>query len=162
VEHFRPKVKFPHLEDVIHNLYLACAICNVLKADDWPAEPVPSHSLASYPDPADTDYNSLLFINQPTYEVASATLAGRYVIERVYLNRAQLVLERRLSMTLAFLEEFEEWVIKTLPIMTREEMQASLKVLRRISKTKTSVIEARPYRDSDTKRRAKPKEDTRR
>src|SRR5690349_11271873 len=52
VEHYRPKDRFPRLENTITNLYLACAVCNVLKCDDWPQEPRGDHSVPAYPDPA--------------------------------------------------------------------------------------------------------------
>lgn len=159
VEHFRPKVKFPKLENDISNLYLACAICNVLKCDDWPCDPAIDHSLAAYPDPSAADYNLLLTVSPTTYELNSATIAGKYVIERILLNRAQLIVERRLAATLKLLNEFETWVDAQLKHMTVEEMEVTIRILRSISSIKTDVLTARPYRDSDTKRsfRAKVK-----
>ena len=162
VEHFRPKVKFPALEDAIRNLYLACAICNVLKCDDWPAEPAADHSIASYPDPALTDFNMLLRTSATTHEVEADTLAARYMIERLVLNRAQLVLERRLFGVLHFLKEFEDWIGRRLDDLTPAELRSTLIVLREISGLKSTVFEARPYRDDDTKRRPKPKARSRR
>lgn len=152
VEHLRPKVKFPTSENDIRNLYLACAICNVLKCDDWPGEPASDHSLAAYPDPSVVDYNTLFVISPMTYELDSSTVAGKYVIERILLNRAQLILERRLAMMLQLLDEFEAWVDASLKDMTTAEMKATVKVLRAISNVKTAVLKARPYRDADTKR----------
>ena len=162
VEHFRPKVKFPALENDIRNLYLACAICNVLKCDDWPAEPAADHSLTAYPDPSVADYNMLFTVSPATYELGSFTVAGKYVIERILLNRAQLVLERRLAATLRRLDEFEAWVNTSLNDMTSEEMKATVAVLLKISTVKTDALRARPYQDLDTKRRVKAKRGKRR
>lgn len=152
IEHFRPKAKFPRLENDIRNLYLACAVCNVLKCDDWPAEPANDHSLAAYPDPSVTDYNTLLLVSQANYEVNAVTIAGRYLIERILLNRAQLILERRLSAMLDSLAEFETWINISVKYMTPSEMKATIKVLVEISQMKTGALKARPYNNSATKR----------
>jgi hypothetical protein len=152
IEHFRPKAKFPKLENIIANLYLACAICNVLKSDDWPAEPVANHSRAAYPDPSLTDYNAILVISSSTHEVRSPKVAGKYLIERVLLNRAQLILERRLAAMVSSLNEFETWLNAAMRDMTKEELQITVGVLQEVSRVKTKTLEARPYRDPDTKR----------
>jgi hypothetical protein len=144
-------VKFPNLENDIRNLYVACAICNVLKCDDWPAEPVADHSVASYPDPSLTNYNGLFVISSMTHEVGSQTVAGKYLVERVLLNRAQLILERRLAAILTSLAEFDAWVDASMGSMTNEEMKGTVSVLLEISRVKTRTLEARPYRDVDTK-----------
>jgi hypothetical protein len=157
VEHFRPKVKFPKLENDIRNLYLACAICNVLKCDDWPAEPAADHSRVSYPDPFLTDYNGLFVVSPATHEVGSPTVAGKYLVERVLLNRAQLILERRLAAMLRSLTEFDEWVSASVASMTNKEMKATVRLLQEISRVKTKTLEARPYRDRDTKRSHGPR-----
>ena len=157
VEHFRPKIRFSTLENDIHNLYLACAICNVLKSDDWPREPGTDHSAAAYPDPAVADYNLLFTVSHVTHELDSATVAGKYVIERILLNRAQLILERRLVSILTLLTEFETWVDKQLPYMTASEMKATINILRKISSIKTGALIARPYQNIDTKRPVKTK-----
>ena len=157
IEHFRPKVRFPKLENVITNLYLACAICNVLKSDDWPSEPVVDHSIAAYPDPYLADYNVLFTVSPTTFELDAATVAGKYVIERILLNRAQLILERRLSATLMLLNEFETWVDQQFANMTAAELKDTIAILRNISDIKTEALTARPYLDADTKRPAKTK-----
>lgn len=157
VEHFRPKKRFEALENEITNLYLACAICNVLKGDDWPGDPVSDHSVATYPDPALADYNKLLSVSPTTHEVAAVTLSGKYVIERVLLNRAQLILERRLSAALTFLSDFEEWVHGAVAEMSSEELRDVIDVLVAVSRARTTVLAARPYRDSDAKRQVKAK-----
>jgi hypothetical protein len=157
VEHFRPKGKFPSLENDIANLYLACGICNVLKGDDWPCEPAADHSLATYADPATTDYNTILSVSAATHEVSASTLSGRYIIERVLLNRAQLVLERRMAALLAGFEQFETWVDAALDSMSETELKAVSAALLKMTQTKTALLQNRPYRDADTKRPVKAK-----
>jgi hypothetical protein len=152
IEHFRPKVKFPKLENDIKNLYLACAVCNVLKCDDWPTEPAMDHSLPAYPDPLQADYNALFEVSPATHEVDSSTIAGRYVIERILLNRAQLILERRLAAMLTLLAEFDIWVRTSLDSMTPEEKSATIEVLLEIGSVNIGALQARPYLDIDTKR----------
>jgi len=154
VEHFRPKSNeaFAHLEDDINNLYLACAICNVLKSDDWPGEPAADHSAPAYPDPFITDYNSLFAISASTREVYSPTVAGSYLIERLILNRPQLLLERRFEAMLLFQEEFEDWIESCLDQITRAEQEETMATLLEVSRSARKAIKSRPYRDSDTKR----------
>lgn len=152
VEHFRPKIRFPKLENKIKNLYLACAICNVLKSDDWPCEPAPNHSLAAYPDPSGADFNGLFAVSPQTHQVDSATVAGRYLIERVVLNRAQLILERRLDAVIRFSSGFAAWVNQSMAEMTRAELKAAVKVLLTVASIQIGALTARPYPDAATKR----------
>jgi hypothetical protein len=157
VEHFRPKRKFPLLENDIANLYLACGICNVLKGDDWPGEPATDHSLATYADPATTDYNTILSVSAGTHEVSASTLSGRYIIERVLLNRPQLVVERRMAALLAGFDQFETWVVGALGNMNKAELQAVSATLLMMSQTKTKMLQNRPYRSADVSRSVKSK-----
>jgi hypothetical protein len=154
IEHYRPKKKFPKLENDIKNLYLACAICNVLKCDDWPAEPKADHSVASYPDPAIANYNDFFKVSKITHAVDSHTVAGKYLIERLLLNRGQLTLERRLADILERLEDFQKWVMASINDMTAAEWRETIGILSGIlSAQKSALTEARPYLDTDTKRK---------
>lgn|GEM_PF-2396820 len=152
IEHFRPRVRFPDLEDDIRNLYLACAICNVLKCDDWPADPIADHSIPAYPDPSLVDYNSIFELVPNTHEVSSSTVAGTYVIRRMALNRAQLIIERRRIAVQAQIDEFNDWVETTLDSLTPGEQRDVIKVLAAVSKAQSAAMTARPYEDADTKR----------
>lgn len=95
VEHFRPKSKFPDLEDDYTNLFFSCSICNIFKGSDWPSEPCDKYNLAAYIDPAKHNYNSIF--NIENYKVISNYTSSKYMIERLYLNRPQLIIERRIS-----------------------------------------------------------------
>lgn len=157
IEHFRPKARFPSFENAISNLYLACAVCNVLKCDDWPGAPRRNHSTAAYPDPARTDYNILLSLSPSTHEVTSRTVAGKYLIERLLLNRAQLVLERRLTILVQMVDEFKRWAEPLLDEMTAEEVRATFKWAIELDRIAMNALASRPYRDTDTKGARKPR-----
>lgn len=94
VEHYRPKSRFPDLENSISNLFYACPICNTFKGSDWPAEP--NHEIQSYLNPCESNYTELFTINFQTGEIEGSDVASNYMIEKVHLNRGQLILERRL------------------------------------------------------------------
>lgn len=157
VEHFRPKTRFLPLENDIRNLYLACAICNVLKCDDWPGEPSADHSVIGYPDPAICDYNTVFDIDRSTCEIGSRTVAGRYVIERIMLNRAQLILQRRLAALLDRIGAFVSWCNNDLQGASNADLKEIIHVLAKINKLKSVVLNARPYEDEDARRPPKAK-----
>ena len=98
VEHYRPKSnkRFKKLINDIHNLYFACAICNTFKSDDWPAEPDPTYRIQCYPDPSVTDYSDIISILD-NGRVDGRYPASKYVTEMLFLNRPQLIYERRYS-----------------------------------------------------------------
>lgn len=97
VEHYKPKSKFDSLRNDIKNLFYACPICNTFKSNDWPADPLADHSIASYPDPSTVDYSDLFDIDMRTGQVSGRYVASRYVLEKLYLNRPQLIMERRVQ-----------------------------------------------------------------
>ncbi len=95
IDHFRPKSKpaFTHLVNDICNLFYACPVCNRFKSDDWPANP--NLAVPSYPDPSVTNYSTIFTFNAASYQLAGNNPSANYVILRLYLNRPQLVYERR-------------------------------------------------------------------
>lgn len=96
VEHYKPKSKeeFAILEHDYQNLYYACSICNCFKGDDWPNEPNDLFDRDFYPDPSKVDYSNILKQNS-SFEVDSDFITGKYLIQKIFLNRPQLILERR-------------------------------------------------------------------
>jgi hypothetical protein len=98
VEHYKPKshYKFKHLEDDIKNLFYACPVCNVFKADSWPRAPKKDHSVESYPNPSRCDYSDLFDVNDSTGEIKGRYVASKFLVVRLHLNREQLVTERRI------------------------------------------------------------------
>ena len=94
IDHFRPKSfpEFKSLENDICNLFYSCPICNRFKSDDWPAEP--DINIISYPDPSKINYSDL-FVMTDNYEIFGKYTSSKYLVIRLFLNRAQLIMERR-------------------------------------------------------------------
>ncbi len=161
VEHHRPKSnpRFAHLKDVITNLYLACAICNWFKGNDWPNDPVNDHSVVGYPDPASTDYNDLFTIGADTYLVVGIFPASKYVTERLYLNRPQLILERRSWAIEYRLGQFEHFALDAAKVLEgRGEKQATrliaqlLKIVVDLNQQFRDANRVRPYELAEIRR----------
>jgi len=94
IDHFRPQSKFNALKNTITNLYHTCPICNKFKSDDWQNEPN-DLEIICYPDPSDHNYSNLFTIDTTNYTLEGRYVSSRYLINRLYLNRPQLVYERR-------------------------------------------------------------------
>ncbi|MDP8269001.1 MAG: HNH endonuclease [Candidatus Tenebribacter davisii] len=93
IEHYKPQSKFPELINNYNNLFYSCPICNRFKSNDWPNEPNQDHSVISYPNPNGTNYNELFDIDE--HGILKSTLvAPSYVINKLCLNRPQLINER--------------------------------------------------------------------
>jgi uncharacterized coiled-coil protein SlyX len=152
IDHFRPKSRpgFEHLRDNIHNLFLSCAPCNRFKHDDWPGEPLPDHSASAYPDPSEHDYNNLFDVCPTSNTVQGRHVASQYVVERLYLNRPQLIRERRLSRleeNFAKQRTLAEGLVQEL-IASRANYQLLEEVLRclfKVMKQLEAVCRSRPY-----------------
>lgn len=96
IEHYKPKSKFVDLENKITNLYHACPICNRFKSDDWPCDADDLNKIC-YPDPGLIDYKELFYPLTKDYLLRGKNVASNYIINRLYLNRPQLIFERRES-----------------------------------------------------------------
>jgi hypothetical protein len=96
VEHYKPKglKQFEHLETEFSNLYYACAICNTFKSDDW-TDPADDFSIGCYPDPSKKNYGELFNVNTGTALVAGQNVTGTYILNKLYLNRPQLIINRK-------------------------------------------------------------------
>jgi hypothetical protein len=81
------------LENDICNLFYSCPICNRFKKDDWPGEP--NLNTVSYPDPSNIDYSKIFNISYKNYLLIGLFKSSNYLINKLYLNRPQLVYERR-------------------------------------------------------------------
>lgn len=104
VEHYRPKSIFKTLVDDYGNLLYVCAVCNSFKGNSWPSDENPAIAVApndtGYLSPILFDYNMVIEVDG-AFHVTSESKAAQYMIERVFLNRPQLVLMRRLASTQA-------------------------------------------------------------
>lgn len=94
VEHWRPKSLYPRGENRYDNLFYACAICNAFKGDDWIKTRQPHGDIACYPNPCKTDYCDL-FDESDDFTLQGKRKAGTFLVERLFLNRPQLLIERR-------------------------------------------------------------------
>jgi len=90
VEHFEPKSRAPHRINEWDNLFYACPICNVFKGNDWPMPGTPN----AYMDPSKINYETQ-FKREKEGIISGVTVGAKYMVERLYLNRPQLRLERR-------------------------------------------------------------------
>jgi hypothetical protein len=98
VEHYKPKSKFSSLENDIKNLYYACCICNSFKGDDWPNNEDSSFDIIGYPNPSKIDYSELFEKITENCKVKGKYAISKYIIIKLYLNRPQLLMDRRLNM----------------------------------------------------------------
>lgn len=114
IDHFRPKSRFATLRDIIGNLFLSCAVCNRFKSNDWPAEPLADQSHAGYVDPGLADYNQVLTVSDTDFRLSSGQVAGRYMIERLYLNRPQLIRYWRARFLAKRIGELDDYVQQVL------------------------------------------------
>jgi len=106
IDHFRPKKKFPHLETAYENLYYACQRCNVYKRDNWISKAagcIRNCNLCENKKCEDIDYLRFIdpckedplefFLEDEDCQILDKAnvLAARYTIEKLRLNRKQLV-----------------------------------------------------------------------
>ena len=155
IDHFKPKSKFPeHIED-IHNLFYACPICNRFKSDDWPAEP--DLNATSYIDPSKINYKDLFEVSD-TYEIVGKYVASKYIAIRLYLNRAQLIFERRESFKRNQVKELQNSINDLLSQISQIDTDLALIILE-TTKVYGNLLaleqlkrEIRPYKTIDIRK----------
>lgn len=159
VEHYRPKSKFEALENDIKNLFYACAICNTFKSDDWPEEPCKDYSNVSYPYPGEVDYSDIFITNSSPGVIKGKYVASKYMVQKLFLNRPQLIIERRIYYTLLSLEYLTEFFRDTIPVLEKSTDGKAQAFLAKIAKCFIEITSLQkklrklvPYRDSDAKR----------
>lgn len=96
IEHYKPKSidRFKTLENDIMNLFYACPICNRFKSNDWPND-ANDLDLVCYPDPSIHNYEDLFEVDDETFQILGVYVSTKYMTTRLYLNRPQLIYERR-------------------------------------------------------------------
>ncbi|HVY06512.1 MAG TPA: HNH endonuclease [Burkholderiales bacterium] len=158
VEHYRPKSRFPALRNSYPNLFFACAICNTFKGDDWPREPNDDHSVCAYPDPSRYSYAEQINVDTSTFCLVAKTTSAKYLVERLYLNRPQLIIERRLQYALDSIRGFRNFFQSALPRLKdqtdTELIRSMLEKILRVTDICDSLLQSRPYTDAETKRAA--------
>ena len=97
IDHFKPRARFPDELGNFYNLYYSCHPCNFVKRDQWP--------------PGDLIEGGIFFVDLFVDEAEShfsrdsdgrllgITAAGSYTIEKLRLNRPQLIELRNLLWT---------------------------------------------------------------
>jgi 5-methylcytosine-specific restriction endonuclease McrA len=156
IDHFRPKSKFPaHKEDIL-NLFYACPVCNRFKSDDWPGEP--DLNTTTYIDPSKINYSEL-FDLKTDFEIVGNYTASRYIILRLYLNRSQLIFERRESLQriqeIVLRESINALIIKIGEFDTKYALEALMSIMGIYSNLLTleqKKREIRPYQLVDIRR----------
>jgi len=108
IEHYRPKSKRKDLENEFSNLFYACSICNSFKGNDWPNEPNKEMNNIAYPNPSVVNYNDIFEVNNNLHIVNGKNISATYIVERLYLNRPQLILERKQSLIIYRIKKLNE------------------------------------------------------
>jgi hypothetical protein len=154
VEHYRPKSLRPDLKDNYGNPFYACAICNCFKSDDWPADPVEGDlDGPGYPDPSLTDYSTFLEVERTTGLVRSHCRTGKYLIERLHLNRAQMTGLRmvlgqldRLNAVVKLIGQFS--LAGQIPSEMKDQV---IDMLVNVAQLNQKISSARPYAEGETR-----------
>lgn len=151
IEHYKPKSipKFENLVDDICNLFYCCPICNRFKSNDWPND-ADNLDLICYPDPSEYDYSDLFDVSSIDYKISGIYLSTKYMTERLYLNRPQLIYERRESL----LKDREEKVTNAIDILFEklnsqndfDILKESSKAILDLNKTTQKRSKIRPYK----------------
>ncbi|AZA82140.1 hypothetical protein C1637_10085 [Chryseobacterium lactis] len=94
VEHYKPKSIFTEDINNYNNLFYACSVCNGFKGNDWPNDQQPTFDVAFYPNPIEYNYSELIQVDYENGNVRGNNFTANYIIEKLYLNRRQLINER--------------------------------------------------------------------
>ncbi len=89
LDHFRPKAVFPQLTMSYYNLYWACHVCNQMKRDVWPGREAREKGI-EFVDLCSSSFAEH-FVAQKNGKWRGKTLAARYTIDALRLNRPHLV-----------------------------------------------------------------------
>jgi hypothetical protein len=89
LDHFRPKSLFPQLALSYYNLYWSCHVCNRLKRDIWPARRLLKQGIF-FVDLCVSAFDEH-FVEQKNGKWRGKTLAAKYTIDSLRLNRPHLV-----------------------------------------------------------------------
>ena len=160
IEHYRPKSRFPELINDIKNLFYACAICNVFKGNDWPNEPNKKFSNSSYPNPSEIDYRKLFSIDDNKGVLEGKFISSKYIVERLYLNRPQLILLRRNFFAFKKVDEYMSFFNRIKPKIEERRDSNSKLFLRKflnifyeILSIQRQLSKLRPYEEVDIKKK---------
>lgn len=161
VEHLKPKSKFPALINKIENLFFSCSICNIFKSDDWFESKDEKLDSIYFPNPSKIDYS--VFLKATTSgKIYSEVITGKFIIERLALNRPQLIkLRRRHLLFRKSIFElnrihdllshiFDEDLLDDYEL--KELMKEANKLIKETNNSKDKLYQALPYTTKDTNR----------
>lgn len=157
IDHFRPQSKFEDLVNIITNLYHCCPICNKFKSNDWKNEPNDLNTIC-YPDPSDHNYTELFNLDTNNFTLEGKYLASSYLINRLYLNRPQLVYERReIFLNLRYKLLIKETEKLILECEDNELKNETIKTIIRISQFMLTRTNVPPYKLEEIRKPKKKK-----
>jgi hypothetical protein len=157
IDHFRPQSKFEDLVNEITNLYHCCPICNKFKSNDWKNEPNDLNTIC-YPDPSDYNYTELFYLDTNKFTLEGKYLASSYLINRLYLNRPQLVYERReIFLNLRYKLLIKETEKLILECDDNELKNETIKIIIRITQFMLTRTNVPPYKIEEIKKIKKEK-----
>lgn len=151
IDHYRPVSieAFKKLENDICNLFYACPVCNRFKSNDWPADP--DLAIPSYPDPSVTDYSTILEFD--TYTIVGKNPSANYIIERLYLNRPQLIYERRECALMEKEKQLFDEIVKLAPNVENHDLvKRSFELMGAIRTHLAARENIRPYKLSEIRK----------
>jgi len=160
VEHFKPKSRFRSHINNYYNLFYACAICNTFKGDEWPGTPGHNLSQIGFINPSVVDYSRIFQSNATSSRLVSRHKAARYMIEQLYLNRPQLILERRMVNAERTLikeqarveKSVQDWREAGAPSSASHLIQQAVSLLSDINRILVSIRRTAPYTPQDVRR----------
>ncbi len=89
LDHFRPQSLFPELRMSYYNLYWSCHVCNRMKRDLWPSRELLRAGIG-FVDLCAAAFDEH-FVEQRNGKWRGRTLAAKYTIDVMRLNRSHLV-----------------------------------------------------------------------
>lgn len=149
IEHFVPRTQDPALARVWSNLFYACPICNRFKSDDWPA----AATGYGYHNPAEVDYNEKFQVDGRTHRAIGLDVRAMYHVERLHLNREQLILARRetrlFERSALVRDKLTAFLASGQKGAKRATLLKQLTLMNKLSQTQDELKRESPYTKSD-------------
>ncbi|MCX5795035.1 MAG: hypothetical protein NTY77_06045 [Elusimicrobia bacterium] len=160
VEHFKPKSRFKTLINRYDNLFYSCAICNTFKGSQWPGHVGNNFSLVGFIDPSKVDYCAIFSVDAHAGLLSAGNNAGRFMIEQLYLNRPQLLSERRIASAVRALSleqarlqaAVQSWEDSGCPPAAGRLIAKAVKALIATANLLSKARKVVPYQPSDVRR----------
>lgn len=137
VEHYKPKSlpEFVSLKNDYDNLFYACPICNTFKSNSWFPIKENDWDSSQYPNPALYNYGDFFEITTDVFTITGNNVVGEFLIQRLHLNRFQLIYFRRYETSYDKLKEVAdsiEPIVKQLEFLVENNIENAFKYYREI------------------------------